>query len=131
MAPKALQVEQEPKEVSFYAWIEKTPSSMVFHVSGGVKSQDGKGQIFRTQIKDVRFLLGHLATSDPETIAELRKAIKRGDSITEDYETFLKNTLADEEWAKHVSADNVVKTDTIRSQQEEIERLKALVDAKK
>ena len=95
------------------------------------KHVDGKGQIVIAMPKQVRFGRGRLETSDPETIAVLDRMIAKGDTITRDYEVFLKNTVSDEMWAKHVSADNAIKGETIRSQQEEIERLKALVEGKK
>lgn len=115
MAPKAVAKKSidEQQEVTFYSWVENQPSSLWFHVKGGEKVVTADKQIAKMPMKEARFRLGVYATSDPETIEELDKAIAQGANITRDYDLFLKNTMKPEDFALHVQGKNSSLTDEI------------------
>jgi len=99
------EVTKERESVTFYSWIDSypqaVPSSLLFHVSGGQRRQDpNTGAIMPLDHKEVRFNMGILRTDDPEAIAELRKVIKKGETMTEDREVYLAKIMKPEDTAK-------------------------------
>lgn len=129
----------ERPEVVFYAWVDagnqSMPSSMTMRISGGQKQRDTNGNILSVGYKEVRFNSGMLRTSDPETIEVIRKAIKGGETITEDQEFYLANVEPAELRGKRLArkssqltAELESKDGEIRDKNKEIERLRKLLD---
>jgi len=95
-------VEQEQESATLYSWIEGMPSSLSVHITGGEKWRDSNtGRAGVNPTKQIRFNKGIFHTSDPETIAVLRKKAKsRNGGITEDYELYLSHVLPVEDQKK-------------------------------
>lgn len=114
-------------EVTFYSWIHKEPSSLTVRISGGQRVKDANsGAIMALEHKEVRFLMGILHTDDPETIEQLRKLIRNGDTITEDKEVYLRHILKPEDLAKRTIAQNT----GLAKKNEELEKEIAKLNAK-
>lgn len=133
-ADEAAAQAQEQGEVVFYAWIDggnqSQPSSMTIRISGGQRVRDPQsGSIAALGYKEIRFNMGILRTSDPEVIAELRKQIKNGDTITEDKEVYLSKIEKPELRAARLSRKAQQDGVDLKKAKDEIAELKAKLAA--
>jgi len=116
--------------VTFYSWIDTaphgSPSSVTIRISGGQRVKDANsGAIMALEHKEVRFTMGLLHTDDPEVIAQIRKLIQGGDTITEDKEVYLRHTMKPEDQAKRAIKLNDGLAAENAKKDKEIEELRA------
>lgn len=126
--------EATPEEVVFYAWTDagtqSMPSSLTMRIGGGERVKDAEsGRIMTLAYQEVRFNMGILRSSDPNVIREIRKAIKKGDTITEDKEVFLAKVEKPELRAQRLERVRAADKETLKKQEREIADLKAKLAA--
>ncbi len=135
VANEAAVTAEERGEVVFYAWIDagtqSMPSSVTIHIGrGGERVRDAEsGRIVTVGYKEVRFNMGILRTDDQEVIAELRKHIKNGDTITEDKEVYLSKVEKPELRAARLSRVDGALREESKRKDKEIADLKAKLAA--
>lgn len=111
------------EQVTFYSWIENSPSSLTVLISGGQMSknnEDGKLSILQP-LKEIRFNKGIFRTGDKETIAVLRKLIQDGETITEDHEVYLAKVTTVEQQAKRAVTKNAQLVEENRNLRRQLE----------
>lgn len=122
--------EARDEEVVFYAWVDSgnqsMPSSLTMRISGGERVHDQTtGKIMSTGYNEIRFNMGILRTRDVDAIREIRRAIKNGDTITEDKEVYLSKVEKPELRAARLARRHGEDTIKLKSQADEIAELKA------
>ena len=118
------------ENVVFYAWIENQPASLVFRVGGGERRADSQGKIVAEPTVLVRFASGKYRTNDPLTIAELRKAIKKGENITEDEELYLSKVMPVANQKERLEKKSAALASDNKKLLDENNRLKAALERK-
>jgi hypothetical protein len=116
----------QQEKVTFYAWVERSPSSMTMRISGGQRAKDANsGAIMAMAHKEIRFNMGMLHTDDPETIRELRKLASKPDSgVTEDYDLYLSKVEPPKRREERMAKRNLALASTVAQKDEEIAELK-------
>lgn len=121
----------KPELVTFYAWIENSPSSVTIRISGGTRAKDANtGAILAMGHKEAKFNMGIYRTDDPETIRELRKLMEKGETITEDKEVYLAHVEPPKRREERLAKKNQALQSTVAEQDKIIADLRAKLAGK-
>lgn len=119
------------ESVTFYAWIEVYPSSMTIRISGGTRAKDANtGAILAMEHKEAKFNMGLLRTDDPEVIAEIRRLIEKGETITEDKEVYLAHVEPPKRREERLAKSNHALKATNAQLEKEVAELRAKLSGK-
>lgn len=111
------------EQVTFYSWIENSPSSLTVRIDGGHMSHNGESAKLGIEqpLKEVRFNKGILRTDDAQTIKTLRKLMTQGETITEDHEVYLAKVTTVEQQAKRAVTKNEILVEENRDLRRQLE----------
>jgi hypothetical protein len=120
----------DAETVVFYAWTDagsqSQPSSLTMRISGGQRVRDPQsGAIAALGYHEVRFNMGIFRTKDEAEIAGIRKAIKDGDTITEDKELYLSKVQSPAMRAERLARRTAEDRENLKKKDDEIADLRA------
>lgn len=131
--------EEKIETVTFYSWMgtagrageeHACPSSQIIYISGGRRRVGNDGAMVREPVKEAIFSKGKCTTSDPETIASLRRIIARnpGGGLTENVEEFYAATLTPQQRAQRAGVLNQQTTQRNEDLERENQRLRQMLE---